>query len=336
MSWLSPERLWLLAVAALIAGYVFAQRRRSRYAVRFTNLKLLDRVAPKRPGWRRHVPAALFVGMLGLLVVGFARPQAEVEVPRERATVLVAVDVSRSMLADDVAPDRLSAARTAALEFVGELPEQFNVGLVGFAGSASVFVPPTTDRGAVTAGIGRLEEGSAGQAGTAIGDAIATSLDSIRPIERSVGGDESDESSNNGRSNDRSGAETAELPPARVVVLSDGANTAGQDPNAAAQLATQLGVPVDAISFGTASGVIEGGQAVPVDGQTLQSVAEATGGNYFEAGSVDELRAAYADIGSLIGFETEVQDVSARFIGAGLVFAVLAALASMFWFARFP
>jgi Ca-activated chloride channel family protein len=313
MTWLSPERLWfLLAVAALVAAYVVAQRRRSRYAVRFTNLKLLDRVAPKRPGWRRHVPAALFVAMLGLLVVGFARPQAEVEVPRERATVLVAVDVSRSMLATDVAPDRLSAAKTAAQEFVGELPEQFNVGLVGFAGSASVFVPPVTDRAAVTAGIARLAEGSAGQAGTAIGDAIATSLDSIRTV----------------------GAE--ETPPARVVVLSDGANTAGRDPDTAAQLAGQLGVPVDAISFGTASGMIEGGQAVPVDGQTLQSVAEATGGNYFEAGSVDELRSAYADIGSLIGFETEVQDVSARFIGAGLVFAVLAALASMFWFARFP
>jgi Ca-activated chloride channel family protein len=313
MTWLSPERLWfLLAVAALVAAYVVAQRRRSRYAVRFTNLKLLDRVAPKRPGWRRHVPAALFVAMLGLLVVGFARPQAEVEVPRERATVLVAVDVSRSMLATDVAPDRLSAAKTAAQEFVGELPEQFTVGLVGFAGSASVFVPPVTDRAAVTAGIARLAEGSAGQAGTAIGDAIATSLDSIRTV----------------------GAE--ETPPARVVVLSDGANTAGRDPDTAAQLAGQLGVPVDAISFGTASGMIEGGQAVPVDGQTLQSVAEATGGNYFEAGSVDELRSAYADIGSLIGFETEVQDVSARFIGAGLVFAVLAALASMFWFARFP
>ncbi|MEU4689586.1 VWA domain-containing protein [Actinoplanes sp. NPDC023714] len=313
MSWLSPERLWLLlGLAALIAGYVVVQRRRSRFAVRFTNLRLLDRVAPKRAGWRRHVPATLFLAMLGLLIVGFARPQAEVEVPRERATVLVAVDVSRSMLADDVAPDRLSAAKDAALEFVGELPAQFNVGLVGFAGSASVVVPPVTDRDAVNAGIGRLAEGSSGPAGTAIGDAIATSLDSIRTL----AGDQS--------------------PPARVVVLSDGANTAGRDPSAAARLAGELGVPVDAISFGTAAGVIEGGQSVPVDGQTLQAVAEATGGNYFEAGSVDELRAAYADIGSLIGFEKEVQDVSARFIGAGLVFALLAALASMFWFARLP
>lgn len=325
MTWLSPERLWLLlAVAALAVAYVVAQRRRSRYAVRFTNLKLLDRVAPKRPAWRRHVPAGLFLAMLALLVVGFARPQAEVQVPRERATVLVAVDVSRSMLAADVAPDRLSAAKDAAREFVAGLPDQFNVGLVGFAGTASVFVPPVTDRTAVDAGIDRLSEGAAGRAGTAIGDAIATSLDQIRTLDA-----EADE----------------DVPPARVVILSDGANTAGQDPAEAARLATELGVPVDAISFGTESGTIGGGagftgggggQPVPVDGETLQSVADATGGNYFEAGNAEELRAAYADIGSSVGFETEVQDISARFIGIGLVLAVLAALASLFWFARLP
>jgi Ca-activated chloride channel family protein len=316
MTWLSPERLWLLAAVAVLAvAYVIAQRRRSRYAVRFTNLKLLDRVAPKRPGWRRHVPAGLFLAMLALLVVGFARPQADVRVPRERATVLVAVDVSRSMLADDVSPDRLTAARDAARQFVADLPEQFNVGLVGFAGSASVFVPPVTDHTAVNAGIDRLAEGAAGRGGTAIGDAIATSLDTIRTLDAQAGED---------------------VPPARVVVLSDGANTSGQDPDEAARLAAELGVPVDAISFGTTSGTIEGGQAVPVDGQTLQAVAQATGGNYFEAGSADELRAAYADIGGSVGYRSEMQDISARFIGIGLALAVLAALASLFWFARLP
>ncbi|GLY94550.1 VWA domain-containing protein [Actinoplanes sp. NBRC 103695] len=316
MTWESPQRLWLLAaVVAMAVAYVVMQRRRSRYAVRFTNLKLLDRVAPKRPAWRRHVPAGLFLAMLGLLVVGFARPTAEVRVPRERATVLVAVDVSRSMLADDVAPDRLSAAKAAADEFVTNLPEQFNVGLVGFAGSASVFVPPVTDRAAVTAGISRLTEGAAGRAGTAIGDAIATSLDQIRTLDAQAGED---------------------TPPARVVVLSDGANTAGQDPDQAATLAGELGVPVDAISFGTEAGTIEGSQAVPVDGETLRAVAQATGGNYFEAANADELRAAYADIESSVGYETETQDVSARFIGIGLALAALAAIASLFWFARLP
>jgi Ca-activated chloride channel family protein len=317
MSWESPARLWLLlAVAALAIAYVVLQRRRSKYAVRFTNLKLLDRIAPKRPQWRRHVPASLFLLMLALLVVGFARPQDDVRVPRERATVLVAVDVSRSMLATDVDPDRLTAAKAAAREFVADLPEQFNVGLVGFAGNATVFVAPVTDRAAVEAGIERLAEGTSGRAGTAIGDAITTSLDQIRGLD--------------------DGADTR---PARVVVLSDGANTAGQDPLEAAGGATALGVPVDTISFGTQNGTLGGqggGQAVPVDGETLQSVADATGGNYFAAGSVEELRDAYADIGSSIGYETERQDVSARFIGFGLLFAGLAALASMFWFARLP
>jgi Ca-activated chloride channel homolog len=316
MTWESPQRLWLLlAVAALVVAYLVLQRRRSRYAVRFTNLKLLDRVAPKRPQWRKHVPAGLFLAMLGLLVVGFARPTDEVRVPRERATVLIAVDVSRSMTADDVAPDRLTAAKAAAREFVANLPEQFNVGLVGFAGSATVFVPPVTDRAAVAAGIDRLAEGAAGRGGTAIGDAIATSLDQIRSMDATAGQD---------------------TPPARVVVLSDGANTNGRDPEEAAQLAGESDVPVDSILFGTEAGVIGGAQPVPVDGETLQSVAQTSGGNYFEAANIDELRSAYADIESSVGFETERQDVSARFIGIGLVLAALAAAASMFWFARLP
>ncbi|GID30784.1 VWA domain-containing protein [Paractinoplanes brasiliensis] len=316
MTWLSPERLWLLlGVAALAVAYVVAQRRRSKYAVRFTNLKLLDRVAPKRPGWRRHLPASLFLAMLGLLVVGFAQPQAEVRVPRERATVLVAVDVSRSMLAADVAPNRLDAAKAAARGFVEDLPEQFNVGLVGFAGQASVFVPPGTDRTQLGAGIDRLADGSAGQAGTAIGDAIASALEQIRSVDAAADED---------------------VPPARVIVLSDGANTSGQDPAEAARMATELGVPVDTISFGTAAGTIGDGQQVPVDGETLRSVADATGGRYFEATSTEELRDAYGDIGSSVGYQTEVRDVSARFIGIGLGLALIAALASMFWFARLP
>ncbi|MFI5894499.1 VWA domain-containing protein [Actinoplanes sp. NPDC051513] len=317
MNWLSPERLWLLTgVVALAVAYVIAQRRRSRYAVRFTNLKLLGRVAPKRPGWRRHLPASLFLAMLALLVAGFARPQAEVQVPRDRATVLVAVDVSGSMGATDVAPDRLAAAKAAAREFVADLPEQFNVGLVAFSGTATVLVPPVTDRAAVGAGIDWLAEGIAGPGGgTAIGEAIATALDSIRSLDAEAGED---------------------IPPARVVLLSDGANTSGQDPAQAAGLAAELGVPVDSISFGTAAGVVWGNTPVPVDGQTLQAVADATGGNYFEAGNADELRDAYADIGSSVGYRTETQDVSARFIGAGLALALLAALASLLWFARLP
>lgn len=319
MSFESPVRLWLLVgVAAIAVLYLVLQRRRSRYAVRFTNLRLLDRVAPKRPGWRRHVAATLFLSMMALLVVGFARPTDEVRVPRERATVIVAVDVSLSMLATDVAPDRLTAAKTAARDFVEGLPEEFNVGLVGFAGNASVFVAPVTDREAMYNGIDRLAEGSAGEQGTAIGEAIYAALGSIQSLD----------------------AEAAEEPPpARVVVLSDGANTAGRDPDEASAAATSAGVPVDTIAFGTESGAIEGAgrrMSVPVDGETLDAVAQGTGGTYHQAGTSDELRAVYEDIGSSVGYTTERQDVSARFIGIGLVLALMAAAASMFWFSRIP
>ncbi|MGN9907198.1 VWA domain-containing protein [Phytohabitans sp. LJ34] len=319
MSFESPVRLWLLVgVAAIAVLYLVLQRRRSRYAVRFTNLRLLDRVAPKRPGWRRHVAATLFLSMLALLVVGFARPSDEVRVPRERATVIVAVDVSLSMMATDVAPDRLTSAKSAARDFVQGLPEEFNVGLVGFAGNASVFVAPVTDREAMYNGIERLEEGSAGEQGTAIGEAIYAALGSIQSLD----------------------AEAAEeTPPARVVVLSDGANTAGRDPDEASAAATAAGVPVDTIAFGTESGAIEGAgrrMSVPVDGETLDAVARQTGGTYHQAGSSDELRAVYEDIGSSVGYTTERQDVSARFIGIGLVLALGAAAASMFWFSRIP
>ncbi|HEY0696545.1 MAG TPA: VWA domain-containing protein, partial [Micromonospora sp.] len=203
MTWESPQRLWLLlGVLGVTVAYVVMQRRRSRYAVRFTNLRLLDRVAPHRPAWRRHVPAGLFLAMLALLVVGFARPTAEIRVPRERATVVVAVDVSTSMLATDVEPDRLTAAKKAAHRFVDLLPREFNVGLVAFAGSAAVLVPAGTDREALHSGIDRLAEGTTGVQGTAIGEALSTSLEAVRSLDDQAAKDP---------------------PPARVVLLSDGA-----------------------------------------------------------------------------------------------------------------
>lgn len=319
MNWQSPARLWLLlGVLALVVGYLVAQRRHSRYAVRFTNLRLLDRVAPHRPAWRRHVPAGLFLAMLALLVVGFARPTAEVRVPRERATVMVAVDVSTSMLATDVDPDRLTAAKGSARRFVDGLPDEFNVGLVAFAGSAAVLVPPGTDREALHDGIDRLVEGATGVQGTAIGEAINTSLGAVRALD------------------DRAAKDP---PPARIILLSDGANTSGKDPMEAAGDAVSAKVPVHTISFGTAGGFVDrGGRSiqVPVDGQTLRAVAEETGGGFHEATTAEELRAVYEDIGTSVGYRTERQDVSARFIGLGLVFALGAAAGSMRWFSRLP
>lgn len=320
MRWEAPYRLWLLVgVLGLLAAYLVAQRRRSRYALRFTNLRLLDRVAPDRPGWRRHLPAGLFLAMVTLLVLGFARPTAEVRVPRERATVMVAVDVSTSMLAHDVRPNRLAAAKSAARAFVDDLPRQFNIGLVAFAGNASVLVAPSTDRTMLKAGINRLAEGVTGTQGTAIGDAITTSLEAIRALDEQA---------------------ASHPPPARIVLLSDGANTSGRDPEAAANEAVKAQIPIDTISFGTPSGYIEqgGGRTlrVPVNGESLRAVAELSGGAYHEAGSREELRKVYEDIGTSVGYRTERRDVSARFIGMGLVLGLAAAGGSLFWFSRLP
>jgi len=317
MTFLSAGRLWLLAgVVALVVVYVVVQLRKSKYAVRFTNLPLLEKVAPTRPGWRRHVPASLFVLMLALLVVGFAQPAAAVQVPRERATVIIAVDVSPSMGADDVPPDRLAAARAAAHRFVDLLPAQFNVGLVAFAGNAQVVVAPVTDRDVLRTGIDRLDVGTVARPGTAIGDAIAASLEAVRTVD-----------------------DEAQAPPARAVVLSDGANTAGTEPAAAAESAAAAEVPVDTILVGTPEGTIDQNgatQPVPVDGATLREVADLTGGAYHEAASADELRDVYADIGSSVGYRTEQQDVSYRFIGLGLLFGLATAGTSLLWFSRLP
>jgi Ca-activated chloride channel homolog len=315
MSFLAPERLLLLtALLALIAVYVALQLRRGRYAARFTNLALLEKVAPVRPGWRRHAPAAAFLLMLGLFVTGFARPATEVRVPREQATIIVAVDVSISMDATDVEPTRLAAAKQAARAFVNSLPDRFNVGLVAFSGSVAVTVAPTTDRRAMLAGIDGLTLATR----TAIGEGVFTSLQTITDF----------------------GAQFGEsAPPGRVVLLSDGSNTAGRSPEAAAERAAETRVPVSTIAYGTAGGVIyQNGSPipVPVDGPALERLAQSTGGLFYEAATGAELRQVYEDIGSSIGYRTEQREVWAWFIGAGLVLACVAAAGSLLWFSRIP
>jgi Ca-activated chloride channel family protein len=313
MTLLAPMWLLLLVPVALLAvTYVLVQARRSAYAVRFTNLDLLDKVAPRGPGWRKHVPAALLLAMFVLLVVGFARPTAEVTVPRERATIMVAFDVSASMAATDVSPDRFTAARQAAEQFVRNMPPRFNLGLVAFSESASVAVPPTTDRQAVLTALARLTT----TAGTAIGEAVHSSLDAIAALD-----------------------DEEERPPAHIVLLSDGENTTGRTVEEAAREAASRGVPVTTIAYGTQDGVIElqGRQVpVPVDGPALQQLAETAGGNFYEAASGDELQAVYEDIGTSVGYRTERQEIWQWFVAAGLVAALLAAVTSMLWFARLP
>ncbi|MEV8594160.1 VWA domain-containing protein [Streptomyces sp. NPDC052012] len=312
----SPGWLLLLApLAALIAAYLLVQRRRARYAVRFTNLELLDKVAPRRPGWRRHVPAGAFCAMLALLVVGFARPTAEVQVPRERATIVVAFDTSGSMEATDVEPTRFIAAQRAALTFIDRLPERFNTGLVTFSGSATVAVPPTTDRTALRTAVGQLVPGQ----GTAIGEAVVAARDAIRALDKE--------------------AET-EPPPAHIVLLSDGSNTVGRSVESAAEEAAADRIPVSTIAYGTEDGVLElpDGRVlqVPADGPALENLASRTGGDYHEAATGEELEDVYEDIGSSVGHRTEEREIWQWFVAAGLLTALLAAATSLLWFSRIP
>lgn len=323
MSFLAAWRLWfLLGVAALAVVYLVLQRRRRTYALRFTSSELLDSVAPRRPGWRRHLPAVVFLLASATLVTAFARPTREVDVPRERATVVLAIDVSLSMMAEDVAPTRLVAAQQAARRFLDELPPTLNVGLVSFAGTASVLVAPTQDRAVVE----RAIEGLQLAPSTAIGEAIFTSLDVLSQVPAD---------------------DTGTIPPAAIVLLSDGETTVGRPDGVAARAASEAGVPVTTIAFGTPQGFIvyddpatpEPDQQVipvPVGEVNLERVAELTGGSFFQADTLGELEEVYADIGSAIGTERVPREISDWFVGAGLAALAVAAGLSLLWFQRLP
>ncbi|CAN5811373.1 VWA domain-containing protein [soil metagenome] len=315
MSYLAPERLWLLlAVIALIVAYVAMQRRRSAYAVRFTNVALLDVVAPKRPGWRRHLPAVLFLLAATTLIVAFARPARDEQVPRERATIILAIDTSLSMEATDVEPNRLAAAQDAAVAFLDIVPDTLNVGLVSFDGLASVRVPPTTDRDEVRRAVSRLELGES----TAIGEGIYASLDAIEAAPPSP---------------------DSEPVPARIILMSDGETTVGRPDDGAAREALEADVPVSTIAFGTDAGFVEiDGETVPVpvNESSLESVADITGGTFFRAVTAGELTDVYQDIGSSVGFATEQREITQWFIGIGLALLLITAGASLALFSRLP
>ncbi len=313
MSFQSPWWLLaLLAVVALAVLYVLLQRRRQKYAARFTNVAMLGSLVPKRPGWRRHLAFGLVTLALGAFVLSLAQPSTEVRVPRERATVIMAVDVSLSMQATDVEPSRFEAMQTAASEFARILPERINLGLVSFSGTATTLISPTTDREAVTAAIDNLQLSEA----TAIGDAVFASLTAVQNYQSTL--EEAGESA----------------PPARVVLLSDGYSTVGRDVSQAVDSAVAAEVPVSTIAFGTDFGSVEiegQSQPVPVDRATLEQIADATGGSYSEAASASELEQVYADIGSQIGYTTEPQDISPWFVRGGVLVAFLGVVLSLVW-----
>jgi Ca-activated chloride channel family protein len=308
---------WLLAVLpvlALAGAYVWRQLHRRSYAVRFTNVDLLRTLAPKGIGWRRHASAGAFLLSLLVLATGLARPSIDVKEPLERATIMLAIDVSLSMQADDVAPTRLQAAQEAAKQFVAELPPTFNLGLVSFAKSANVLVPPGKDRTAVVEAIDGLSLAEA----TATGEAVFTCLDAIRSVPAD-------------------GAQGP--PPARIVLLSDGYRTSGRSIEEAASAAQDANVPVSTIAFGTDGGAVDIAgqqQRVPVDRLSLAQLAETTQGFFYEAASVSELKKVYEDMGSSIGFRTEPREVTQWYAGIALLLALAAAAMSLLWTSRLP
>ena len=308
---------WLLAllpVLAVAGAYVWRQFRRRSYAMKFTNVDLLRTLAPKGLGWRRHAAAAAFLLSLAGLGTAMARPSVDREQPLERATVMLAIDVSLSMEADDVAPTRIEAAQEAAKLFVQELPPTYNLGLVSFAKSANVLVSPTKDRASVIAAIDGLTLAEA----TATGEAVFTSLDAIRSVPAD-------------------GADGA--PPARIVLLSDGYRTSGRSVEDASAAALGANVPVSTIAFGTDTGVVDIRgqlQRVPVDRLSLQQMAETTKGYFYEAASVTELKQVYEDMGSSIGHRVEPREVTQWYAGVALLLGLVSAGLSLLWTSRLP
>ena len=332
-----PGLLWaLLLVPVALAAYLVAQRRRSRYVVRFTNLDLLANVVSAKPGWRRHVPPALYLLALAALLISLARPQAVALVPKEQATIILVMDVSGSMNATDVEPTRLVSSQRAAASFVQQLPEKFRVGIVSFASTAQTLTRPTTDRAAVHGAIESLHAEGA----TAMGDGIERALEVKRPPQPpSTGTTVRPAPSPEGQQG------AAEDAPLVVLLLSDGANTQGRaQPMEAAADAKQLGVPVFTIALGTDQGMVdvpdETGNLrripVPPDKLTLQRIAETTGARFFAAPSSRDLKGVYRELGSKIGFVKERQEVTVVFAATGLLFLVAGAAMSLVWFSRFP
>jgi Ca-activated chloride channel family protein len=298
MSFASPLHLLALLALPLVGLVWFVSRRRgARFAVRHPGVAALRAAVPRGPRWRRVVPAALLGASAVALATGFAKPQRTVNVPVEKASVVLVTDESGSMQADDVSPSRLQAAQNAARSFIGEAPSQLLIGFAGFSSSVESNIAPTTARAEVKSAIDGLQA----EGGTATGDALTTALDQLAARKGSDG-------------------KTA---PAAIVLLSDGARTDGSDPLVAAARAKQLGIPIYTVALGTDSGTVSlpDGRAisVPPDPQTLAQIASTSGGKSFAVADADTLDGVYRTLGSKIGTKQEKREMTVAFVAGGLV-----------------
>jgi Ca-activated chloride channel homolog len=303
-------------VAAVVGGYVWAWRRARRYTMRFANLELLERITPRRPGWPRHIPAALLVLALIFLTVGLAGPTVNVQVSRNRAIVMLVIDVSLSMNSTDVTPTRIAAAKDAATGFARSLPAGINLGVESFAGTPTVLVSPSTDRDLAVRAIGSLKLAES----TATGEALAAALNAIDSVNAFIPGGPGP-------------------PPARIVLMSDGKQNTGRDEFAVASQAGAAHIPISTISFGTPYGTvdIEGEQApVPVDDDSLAKVAALSGGEFYPAQSNQQIHQVYDTLSQQIGYETVHKDLSKPWLALGTLTCLAAAGAGLVLSQRLP
>lgn len=312
---LNPERLWwLLLIPVLVAIYIYLTRRKNRSGMRFTNTAVLGAVVPVQSQWRRHLAVALTLLSLIALTIAWSRPSGVDRVPRERATVVLVLDISQSMAAVDVKPTRLDAAKAEAKKFVAALPPQFNVALVSLSGNPASRLPPTTDRGQVNRAIDALTL----QDSTAIGDSINVAMATLQSAPKAADGS---------------------VPPGAIVLLSDGQNTAGRSPTQEAAEATKAKVPIYTIAYGTENGYVDldgKREPVPPDKALLQRIATMTNGQAYTAENVGQLENVYKNIRSEVGYEEVRKEITATWAGYGLAFAVVAALAAVSLGARWP
>ncbi|WP_461109129.1 VWA domain-containing protein [Tessaracoccus terricola] len=313
LEFLAPNRLWALLVIPLVAIlYVVLSGKQTKSKVS-NRLKL---VLPKDAAWKRHGAVLLALLSLASLIIAWAMPKDYANQPRDRASVVVVIDVSWSMEATDVEPNRLDAAKASAKQFVMNLPERFNVALVSFAGTANVAVPPTIDRGAVTRAIDALKLAPS----TATGEGIYASLEALKMVPP----DPDDPDS---------------VPPAAIVLLADGATNMGRNSATAAEKSKEQGVPIYTIAYGTQDGWVESNgqrQRVAVDHYELSEIAKRSGGKKFSAETASELREIYEAIRSDIGYERVPMEVTDRYAGLAIIFAIGAALGVISLGARWP
>jgi Ca-activated chloride channel family protein len=347
MTFMWPGMLWLLlAVPVVIAIYWWLLRRKKQMALRYASLGLV-KAAAGGAGFRRHVPPFLFLLALIVMVAGIARPAAVVTLPSQHEIVILAMDVSGSMRATDVEPNRITASQNAAKQFINDQPSTARIGIVTFAGTAALVQPPTQNKEDLLAAIDRMQL----QRATAIGSGILVSLKAIFPdVEFDLRGSNPRPEANKGsRSIDKAGKDkdskeaAKPVPPgsytaAAIILLTDGQTTTGPDPIEAARMAADRGVRIFTVGVGTVNGEVIGFEGwsmrVRLDEESLKTIANITRGEYFYAGSAPDLKKVYSDLNTKLVFEKKETEITALFAAAATALALIAAMLSVMWFNR--